>query len=118
MKKFMFLFILFSTGCYYDTVENLYGNAVCTPVVDPAFSIDVLPTLNNRCNNCHSGISPSGGIKLDAYAEVIKYVNNGKLMGSIKQTSGFSAMPKNAGKLSVCQIQVMQAWIDAGAVNN
>lgn len=116
--KWVLLFSLLITGCYYDNEEDLYGVAVCVPTVDPAFSIHVLPVLDGRCNNCHSGISPSGGIKLDTYTEVVKYVSNGKLMGSIKQGSGYSAMPKNSGKLSTCQIQVIQDWIDAGTPDN
>lgn len=110
---------LMLSGCYYDNEETLYpGSANCTIPVTSTFSKNVLPLLNNRCNNCHGGSSPSAGINLTSYTEVIKYVNNGSLMGSINHASGYSAMPKNSGKMSSCEIGTIQSWIDSGAFNN
>jgi hypothetical protein len=107
------------SGCYYDNEETLYpGSANCTIPTTSTFSGNVLPLLNNRCNSCHSGGSPSGGIDLTTYTQVIKYVENGKLMGSINHSAGFSAMPQNTGKMSSCEIGTIQAWIDLGALNN
>jgi cytochrome c5 len=106
-------------GCYYDKEEILYpGLNNCTPSANPLFSADVLPVLNSKCNNCHRGPSASAGIKLDTYTEVLKYVNNGSLMGSINHLSGFSPMPKNTGKMSQCEIDQIQNWINAGKLNN
>ncbi len=107
------------TGCYYDKEELLYpGSANCTVPANPSFNADVLPILNNRCNNCHSGSTPDGGIALTSYTEVMKSVNNGKLMGSITWASGYSPMPKNSSKMPSCEIQKIQLWIDQGALNN
>lgn len=112
-------FWLFLTGCYYDKEAILYPDLQnCTPAVSPLFSADVLPILNKKCNNCHGGSSPSAGIKLDTYPEVLKYVNNGSLMGSINHLSGFSPMPKNTGKMSQCEIDQIQNWINSGKLNN
>jgi hypothetical protein len=116
--KWFMVFALLVTGCYYDNEEDLYGTVTCTPNPNASFTVDVLPILNIKCNNCHAGTSPSGGIKLNSYTEVIKYVEDGSLMGSINHASGYSAMPKNGGKLPPCEIQVIQDWIDAGALNN
>jgi hypothetical protein len=108
-----------AAGCYYDDEETLYpGSADCGTVTQANFSSDIMPLLNAKCNNCHSGQSPSGGIRLDTYSEVMKGVNNGSLMGSIQHAAGFSAMPKNGSKMSTCQIQKIQRWIDSGTVNN
>jgi hypothetical protein len=110
---------LFLIGCYYDKEEILYPeSANCTSISNPSFSADVLPLLNTKCNNCHAGSSASAGIRLDSFTEVIKHVNNGTLMGSINQTSGFSPMPKNGSKMSLCEIQKIQDWITAGAGGN
>jgi len=118
-RLFFYLSFLVLTGCYYDNEELLYpGSANCTVPATSTYSADVSPILNNRCVSCHSGVSPSGGITLNSYQEVTKYVNNGSLMGSINHSSGYSAMPKNTGKLSSCDIQKIQVWIDAGALNN
>lgn len=107
------------SGCYYDKEELLYpDSANCTVPTAPTFNANVLPLLNSRCNSCHGGVAPSGGINLTTYPEVMKYVNNGSLMGSINHASGYSAMPKNSGKLKTCEIETIQTWIDAGASNN
>lgn len=111
--------VLLLEGCYYDNEATLYpGSANCDTTVPSTFNNDVLPLLNAQCNSCHSGASPSAGIKLDTYPEVMKSVNNNSLMGSIQYASGFSPMPKNAGKMTSCQIQKIQNWVDAGAQNN
>lgn len=118
--KIILVFLSVALGsCYYDKEEVLYpGSVNCTVVATSKFSIDVLPLLNNQCNNCHGGSSPSAGIALTTHTQVMSYVNNGSLMGSINHTSGYSAMPKNSGKMSNCEIQKIQLWIDTGAINN
>jgi hypothetical protein len=106
-------------GCYYDNEAVLYpDNANCSDNPNPTFAFDVLPMLNTKCNSCHGGNSASGGIRLDGYDAVKIYVNNGSLMGSIRHASGYSAMPKNGSKLSTCEINKIQAWIDSGSLNN
>ena len=106
-------------GCYYDNEAQLYPeSAKCDVTTVATFSGDVLPLLNSKCISCHSGTSPSGGIKLNTYSEAMKYVNDGSLMGSIEHDPGFSPMPKNGSKMSACQIRQFQSWIDAGALNN
>ena len=110
--------LLSLNGCYYDKEDILYPEASCENVVNPTFSGDILPLINVRCNSCHSGPSASAGIKLESYADIVKQVNSGALMGSIQHASGYSAMPKNGSKLSGCEIQKIQAWIDSGLNNN
>jgi hypothetical protein len=116
---FLFLLSFLFFGCYYDKIEVLYpGSTTCTEITVSTFSANVLPLLNNRCNSCHGGSSPSDGIALDTYDNVMIYVKNGGLLGSIKWESGYSPMPKNSGKMSACEIGKIQSWVDAGALNN
>jgi len=115
----MFFMVLVLGSCYYDHAELLYPETVnCEPLANPVFSTDILPILNARCNNCHAGNFASGGIRLDSYSAVMISVNNNSLLGSITYKKGFSPMPKNAGKLSACEIQKIQDWISIGPVNN
>lgn len=122
MKRLSFILIILVTalmsGCYYDNEAVLYPDTGCTAGTVGTFQAVVLPLLNHRCNSCHSGSYPSGSIRLDSYTEVIKYVNVGSLMGSINHDSGYSPMPKNSSKMSACDIQKIQSWVDAGAANN
>ncbi len=115
------LFIGVSQSCYYDKSDLLYpdGKVPCDTTVAAKFSTDVLPIMNTYCNSgCHSTASASAGIILDTYNGVKAHVANGRLMGSINQTGGYSAMPKGGSKLNTCTIAKIQQWINAGAPNN
>ncbi|MGI9191825.1 MAG: c-type cytochrome domain-containing protein [Chitinophagaceae bacterium] len=83
-----------------------------------SFSAHIQPILQNNCTGCHSGASPSGAIGLENYTQTMTQVTNGKLLGSVKQLSGFSAMPKGGAKLSDCNINQIEKWIAQGAPNN
>lgn len=110
---------LLAASCYYDKEGILYPETANCNAQDSSFyASDVKPILDGRCNNCHGGSSPSAGIRLDAYNQIILHVTNGSLLGSIKHTGSFSPMPKNSGKLSFCEIQKIENWIKAGALNN
>ncbi len=74
--------------------------------------------MNTYCKGCHQPASLGGGIDLSTYAAVKVQALNGKLMGSITQASGFSAMPKGGSKFSDCKIIQLQKWIAAGTPNN
>lgn len=110
---------LILTSCYYDKEGILYPEtANCVPPASPSYQNDIRPILDGRCNNCHGGTSPSADIKLDSYADVLPYVSDGSLIGSIKHIGSFSPMPKNSGKLSACEIQKIDNWIKSGSLNN
>ena len=123
MKIFLYsIFLLILTGCYYDSEEALYGkpSSGCNTVVTN-FSTEVKPILSANCLSCHSNLaanSSGGGIKLQDYTDVKNSVTNGQLMGTIQQSSSYPAMPKGGGKLSDCNILVINTWISRGALNN
>ena len=130
MKKlfFPFIFLILSliyTGCYYDSNEALFGKpdsaaVVCDTTVTN-FTAQVKPILQSYCYSCHANAYAAGsgsGIKLENYADVKIYADNGKLMGSIQHISGYSAMPKGGGSLSSCDIKIIKSWITRGKLNN
>ena len=103
-------------GCYYDTEEALYpGNC---DTVSVTYSGSVLRILEANCYACHSSAAAQGGIVLEGYDRVKTVAGNGRLLGAITHTSGFSAMPKNTGKMDACDIGTIRQWIAAGTVNN
>jgi Planctomycete cytochrome C len=110
--------LFFTLGCYYDVESTLYSEGNCGVVTSALFTTDVLPMLNQQCISCHSAALPSGGIRLDTYSAVKVEADNGRLMGSIRWTSGYSPMPKNGNKFSSCNIDKIAAWISQGALNN
>jgi hypothetical protein len=123
MKKLFLPIILFIlTGCYYDSEEALFGKPGTGCNIDITnFSTEIKPILQSNCMACHSNsaaASSGGGIRLQEYADVKVNVLNGKLMGTIQHLSGFSSMPKGGGKLSDCNILILETWITKGTLNN
>lgn len=74
--------------------------------------------INSYCTGCHSGTAASGNIDLSTYNNVKIQAANGRLVGAVTHAAGYSAMPKNANKLSDCQITQIKKWVEAGALNN
>jgi hypothetical protein len=124
MKKLILPVVFFIlSGCYYDSEEALYGkpgSGSCDTSV-AKFSSQIKPILNSYCLSCHSNTVASGsgaGIKLQDYTDVKTYVVNGRLVGAIEHRAGFSAMPKGGGKLSDCDILIINTWITNGSLND
>jgi len=107
-----------TTSCYIDKEDELYPDAPNCDITNVTYSQTVTPILQNNCNGCHNAVSQSGGIITDNYADLQTIINNGKFRGSINHLSGYSPMPKGAGKLSSCDLQKINKWLDAGAPNN
>ena len=107
---------MLASGCYYDIEEELYPNSCNTDNV--TYNTTIVAILDRDCLGCHGDLSQNGGINLDGYDRVKKHVDNGKLIGSIRHESGFSAMPQGKSKLTDCAIEKIQVWIDQGAPDN
>jgi len=118
-KVFLFFAILTASlsSCYYDSEEDLYPSIACS-TENVSYTKDVQPILINSCLSCHNNMDRQGNITLETHDDVVIYVNNGSLLGSIKHASGYKAMPQNANKLDDCRIAKVEAWITAGALNN
>lgn len=106
-------------GCYYDKEEELYGvGAPCDPGV-VTYSSTITGILSGYgCMTCHVGTNASGNISLQGYGNVRIVALNGKLLGSISHSAGFSPMPQGGNKMSACDISKVKVWVDGGAVNN
>jgi hypothetical protein len=90
-------------------------NNECIPSCDTTsvtYSEDITEVINTYCLGCHSGVTPSGGVLLDGYNNVVTIANTGKLVGSIRHEQGFTPMPYNSSKLSNCDIRKFEIWID------
>ena len=123
MKKILILSALitfFCISCYYDNEENLYpeiSNACDTTNV--TFSGTIATMLSNNCLSCHSNSTAANfgnNIRLEDYADV--KAQNQRVLGSIKQSSGFSPMPKGGAKLNDCLITQFGIWVNNGSPNN
>jgi hypothetical protein len=117
---FIAIFIILTTSsCYYDKYDLLYPNSAnCDTAATVSYTQKIVPLLQQQCYSCHNVANPSGGIVMGTHATDKAVAVNGKLYGSINWSAGFSAMPKAAAKMSVCQIALIKKWIDAGSPNN
>jgi ribosomal protein S16 len=102
-------------GAKNNSCQNQTGNCDTTSV---GFSNDIQIILQNSCLGCHSAASQQGGVNLSDYNNVLTYVNNGKLFGSVNHEAGYFPMPQGLPKLDECKILTIKAWIDQGAQNN
>lgn len=109
--------MLFISACYYDNEVELYGTAECN-LDDITFSSTVLKIIEDNCYRCHDAANNFGGITLEGYTNLKPYAESGALLGVIKRESGYSPMPKNEAPLLDCEIEKIEAWINAGALNN
>ena len=105
------------TSCYYDNEEELYPPQTCD-TVNVSLQNTLMPILDRSCYTCHSAAVNSGNVTLEGYSELVKYANNGRLLGAMRHDSGFKAMPQNAPQLSDCDITKFEHWISDGVPNN
>ncbi|MBK6936413.1 MAG: hypothetical protein IPH18_05670 [Chitinophagaceae bacterium] len=82
------------------------------------YSGAIKPLMDNKCTGCHNPSNLGGSVDVSTYNGVKTIAINGKLIGSITHQPGFSPMPKNAAKMSDCEITQVQKWIAAGTPNN
>ncbi len=106
------------SSCYYDVEDELYPSSGACDTLNITYSQTIAPLINSNCNSCHSASSAQGNVVLDTYAALKTYADNGKLLGVINHSSGYSPMPKNQSKLSTCNISKITIWINQGTPNN
>lgn len=105
----------------YDWIAQGAQNNTCNDICDTTnvtFSGTIFPLIQNSCIGCHSGTAAGGQIDLSNYQNISVVANNGKLLGSVNNDSGFSAMPKGGNKLPACRIDQIRIWIENGTLNN
>lgn len=100
-------------GAINNACDENFGG--CDPM-DARYSTFVQPLIQAKCQGCHSGNNPQGGIKLSNYAEVKAVALNSKLYASLVRSSNW--MPLGGAKLDDCNLQRIQTWVQSGAPEN
>lgn len=82
------------------------------------FATGIFPLIDKSCKACHSGTTPSGGILLTNYTEIMK-VDTAVMRRAITwgNTNTAKNMPPST-KLMSCQIDNINKWINDGRKNN
>ena len=113
------LSVLLLTSCYYDNAEDLYGHLAPCDTANVRYSVQVVNILSQNCYRCHGGNAIDGaGVKLQDVKVVQSNALSGTLLGVLNHAPGYVQMPKNATKLSNCDIAIIEAWIKRGAPEN
>ncbi len=116
MKKttIFILVILALYSCYNDNEEELYGPVSCD-VSNVTYTNDVIAIINNSCatTGCHlsGGTGPGNFTEYDQLKLV---VDNGKFENRVLIQK---TMPPST-PLSDCDLQILQTWLDEGALQN
>lgn len=112
---FVMLAVSFLSGCYYDNEEELYPLTAACETTNVTWAATVQPLIQARCAT--SGCHVSGGFgpgDFTQYTEVKAKVDDGRFQAEVIQAG---SMPPS-GRLAPCDLQKLQVWIDAGALNN
>jgi ribosomal protein S16 len=78
----------------------------------------IQPLMDKWCVSCHNSTQMGGGYDLSNYNGVKQSILDGRFLGTIQQSAGYSPMPKGSGALSACDQTAIQKWIQAGYPNN
>jgi len=95
-------------------------NANTCDTTSVRYATDIKNIPQNSCYGCHGNTSngSSGGIVLEGYSNLTKWVINGSLVGNVTHATGYVAMPYGLPKLPDCEVNKIVAWVHQGALNN
>lgn len=97
-------------------------NNSCEPTscdtLNVTYSNTIRPVVQARCQGCHSGATPQGGLDFSSWSVLNAVAADGRLEGAIQHLPGYEPMPRNAARMNDCRITQFLQWIDAGAPNN
>jgi len=107
-----------ASSCYYDNVEDLYGNVNACDTSAVTFSQDIAAIISTNCVSCHSDNNPTAGLSLEGHANVSSSALGGGLMNRIQRPSGDPLLMPPSGPISDCDQSKLREWINQGALDN
>ena len=112
MAKYFFfiIFAILSLSCENNVVESELPDENCS-TVESFYNNSVASIMTQSCNNCHSGTSPSGGIRTNNYSDVKAGIVSilDRVQRDINE-NGF--MPTGGQKLSNDKISILQIFLE------
>lgn len=112
------LITLAMSSCYYDNEEELYAEYYASQTCDTvsvSYNDMIRPIIESTCNTtgCHVAGGTGNGIFTN-YAGLKAKVDNGSVYDRVVVQRN---MPPNT-RLNDCQINLIDAWINQGALEN
>jgi hypothetical protein len=103
--------------------EAVWGQAA-PPVAAPKvrFETEVLPLLKARCQKCHTGETPQGGLRLERRSDLLKGGDSGPAIRLAAAESSLlweklaaNEMPREGAPLTAAEKGLLRQWINDGA---
>lgn len=114
--SFVSFCLIYSTSCTFDNEEDLLNNFICD-TNDIVYS-DLTYIFTDICAVCHKeGDTYRLGIEMESYVLVKSSINTGLVLPAINHTGSFK-MPFQQAKLPDCDIDKIEAWVNAGMPEN
>jgi uncharacterized membrane protein len=114
------LLVFVLNACLQDKQAVLRPKSCSTlPSSQVSFTKDIFPIIKINCLQCHDAKNHFGGIVIENYTQIAESGKSGELYNSIQinSSTGKAYMPKG-GRLMDCEIDLIQAWVKQGALNN
>jgi len=110
-------------SCTSTNEEDYFEDPVCDSALVDRDTIvvyydDLTYIFSGICQQCHSPeLTYRQGIIMDSYENVVSSINTGKVLPAIMHEGSYK-MPNNLPKLSDCEIQKIDVWIERGMPEN
>ncbi len=111
-------FLCFLIALAMGGVAKPMQQASASQAVD--FERDIRPLLHARCSECHGAQKQMAGLRFDNKTAAMKVIVPGKsseseLIRRVTSTDKIEMMPPTGERLTLHEIALLKAWIDAGA---
>jgi uncharacterized membrane protein len=113
------LLVFVLNACLQDKQAVLRPKSCSTlPNSQVSFTKDIFPIIKINCLQCHDAKNHFGGIVIENYTQIAESGKSGELYNTIQITSNGKAYMPKGGRLMDCEIDLIQAWVKQGALNN
>jgi len=113
------LLVFILNACLQDK-QTVLGPKTCStsPSSQVSFTKDIFPIIKINCLQCHDAKNHFGGIVIENYTQIAESGKSGELYNTIQISSNGKAYMPKGGRLMDCEIDLIQAWVKQGALNN
>jgi hypothetical protein len=115
--SFVLYYICYFTSCTYISEEELLKDVPCD-TTNISYN-DLTYIFSGTCSTCHSTVfTYKPGIVMDTYTGVRTSIQTGLVLPAINHVDGVPPMPSGMPKLTACEINKIEAWVNAGMPEN
>lgn len=108
--------LIYSTSCTFNNEEDLLKDFICD--TNNVVYNDLTYIFTDICSVCHNEENTyRTGIEMDSYVSVKASINSGLVLPAINHTGSFK-MPFQQAKLPDCDIDKIEAWVNADMPEN